>query len=309
MPAAVRRHPPAETVEVARDVYAYVQPDGTWFINNAGFVVDADGVVVVDTCSTEARTLGLLDAVADVSGAPVRTLVNTHHHGDHTNGNGIVAGGRVDIVAHRECREVLAAEGINHYDGVWEPVDWGELTLALPTITFDDRLTLWCGRRLELRHPGVAHTTNDAVVWLPDDGVLFTGDLIFHGGTPFVLMGSVQGALESIDFLKDFGAETVVPGHGPVCGPEVFDVHERYYRWVLDLAADAVATASSPLDAARGADPGEFAGLTDAERLVGNLHRAMAELQGTERGGPIDLATAIGDMLTLNGGRPLACSA
>ena len=301
-----------EVVEVAPDVYAYVQPDGTWWINNAGFVVGPESVTLVDTCSTEARTRALLDALAGITGRPIRTIVNTHHHGDHTNGNGLAAAqdGATTIVAHHQCREILAEEGIVHYEGVWEPVDWGSLPLGLPTTTLDERLTLWSGdRRIELRHPGVAHTTNDVVAWLPDDGVLFTGDLVFHGGTPFVLMGSVEGALESVDFLRSFGADTVVPGHGPVCGPEVFDIHERYYRFVLERAGTAHESGLAPLDAARGTDLGEFADLTDPERLVGNLHRAMAELSGTRRGGPIDLAAAIADMIALNGGRPLACCA
>ena len=310
--AGQRRDPGSPRVEeVARDVYAYVQPDGTWWINNAGFIVGPEAVTLVDTCSTERRTEQLLAAVTDVSGLPIRTIVNTHHHGDHTNGNGLAAaGGATTIVAHHRCRQILAEEGIVHYDGVWEPVEWGLLPLGLPTTTFEDRLTLWSGDRpVELRHPGVAHTTNDVVVWLPDDGVLFTGDLVFHGGTPFVLMGSVQGALESLDFLRSFGAGTVVPGHGPVCGPEVFDVHERYYRFVLDVAGRAHRQGTRPLEAAYAADLGEFATLTDPERLVGNLHRAMAELDGVERGGPIDLPAAIADMITLNGGRPLACCA
>ena len=309
---ARRRDPgPPEIVEVAPSVYAYLQPDGTWWINNAGFIAGPDRVTLIDTCSTEARTRALLAAVSDASPNPIATIVNTHHHGDHTNGNGLAATpGATTIVAHHDCRTILAEEGIVHYDGVWEPVDWGELPLGLPTTTFADRLTLWSGdRRIELRHPGVAHTTNDVVAWLPDDGVLFTGDLVFHGGTPFILMGSVQGALESVEFLRSFEATTVVPGHGPLCGPDVFDVHERYFRFVLDLAAQAHAAGTPALEAARAADLGEFAELSDPERLVGNLHRALAELSGTERGGAIDLVTAIGEMISFNGGRPLACCA
>ena len=74
-------------IEVSDGVYAYIQPDGTWYINNTGFLAGRHGVVSIDTCSTEARTRAYLDAVAEVTSAPVRTLVNTHHHGDHTFGN------------------------------------------------------------------------------------------------------------------------------------------------------------------------------------------------------------------------------
>ena len=99
------------------------------------------------------------------------------------------------------------------------------------------------------------------------------------------------------------------PGHGPVCGPEVLDGLARYYRFVLDLAASSREAGVGPLEAARSTDLGEFAELSDQERLVGNLHRALFELDGHERGAPMDLAAPIMDMIAYNGGRPLRCVA
>ena len=89
--------------------------------------------------------------------------------------------------------------------------------------------------RLELIFMGPAHTTNDTVVWLPDLKLLFSGDLIFNEGTPFVVMGSVAGSLEAVERLRALGPETIVPGHGPVCGPELFDPTEAYLRFVQDM--------------------------------------------------------------------------
>src|SRR6185312_5438365 len=83
---------PGRLEEVADGVFAYVQPDGSWMINNTGFLVARDGVTAVDACSTERRTRAFLDTVAGVARQPVRTLVNTHHHPDHTAGNGLFAG-------------------------------------------------------------------------------------------------------------------------------------------------------------------------------------------------------------------------
>jgi cyclase len=164
--------------------------------------------------------------------------------------------------------------------------------------------------RCEVRHVGTpAHSTNDSVVWLPDQRVLFAGDLLFNGGTPFLLAGSVEGALGAVAALRDFGAETVVPGHGPVCGPEVIDYVHGYLRFVLELAESARASGVGPLEAARSADLGPYAELSDQERLVGNLHRAYAELDGAEQGAAIDFAAALADMREYNGGRPLTCLA
>jgi cyclase len=300
---------PPRVEEVADGVFAYVQPDGSWWINNTGFLVADDGVVAIDTCSTERRTRAFLDAVKGISDGPLRLLVNTHHHGDHTHGNYLTR--PAAIVAHERCRELVLATGITHFPGVWDDVDWGHLEVAPPIVTFTDRLTVWSGdTEVELHHIGTpAHTTNDVVAWLPEQKVLFAGDLVFNGGTPFVMMGSLAGAIESIERLRAYGAATIVPGHGDVCDASVLDGIERYYRFVDGLAGEAERSGASPLDAAKEADLGEFAELTDSERLAGNLHRALAERRGAARGEPIDLVSAVGDMIQLNGGRPMRCLA
>jgi cyclase len=300
---------PACTVEVADGVFAWVQPDGSWWLNNTGIVLADDAVLAVDATSTERRTRALLDTIAGLSRAPVRTLVNTHHHGDHTNGNCLFAD--ATVVGHRNCRDAVLAQSVGGLEPVFGDVDWGALTIRAPEVVFDDRVDVFAGdRRVELHYiGGPAHTTGDVVAWLPDDRVLFTGDLVFNGGTPFVLMGSVTGAIEALERVRAFDARTIVPGHGDVCGPEAIDLVDRYLRFVAEAAVGAVAAGLTPLDAARQVQLGEFAELHDSERIVGNLHRAMAELGDTPRGGPVDILAAFGDMLTYNGGGPLRCLA
>jgi cyclase len=300
-----------ETVEVADGVYAYVQPDGTWWINNTGFITGPQGVFSIDACSTERRTRAYLATIAEVSPAPVRTLVNTHHHGDHTFGNALFP--TATIVAHERARAEAIAFGPARELPWWENPDWGTLPLEPPFLTFTDEVTLHAGdTRITVRHVGTpAHTTNDVVAWLPEPSVLFCGDLVFNGGTPFLLMGSVAGAVDVLEnTVLPLGARTVVPGHGPVfSGTAPIQATLDYLRFVLDVAARGRAAGVSPLEAARSTDLGRFAGWPDAERIVGNLHRAYAELDGTERGGVIDLFAALGDMVTYNGGKPLTCLA
>ena len=122
-------------------MFAYYQPDGTWHINNTGFITGRTSVISIDACSTERRTRAFLDRIASVTSAPVTTLVNTHHHGDHTYGNSVF--GAVTIVGHENCRTELIAYGPPANAGIWEPVDWGQVTLAPPTLTFFDRLRLF----------------------------------------------------------------------------------------------------------------------------------------------------------------------
>ncbi|HWM04044.1 MAG TPA: MBL fold metallo-hydrolase [Actinophytocola sp.] len=301
---------PPRVEEVSDGVFAYIQPDGTWWINNTGFLVGTRGVVSVDACSTERRTRAYLAAISRVTRAPVRTLVNTHHHGDHTFGNFLFDG--ATIVGHEGTRDGVLAWGKPFDAPFWTEVDWGDVEIAPPFLTYTEGVTVWVDDlRCEVRHVGsAAHTTNDSIMWLPERGVLYSGDLIFNGGTPFLLQGSIDGAISVLtDVVRPLGATTIVPGHGPVCGPELIDDVLAYLRFVRDTAREGKAAGLAPLDLAREVDLGRFAELRDAERIVGNLYRAYAELDGAAPGAPIDAAAALGDMVAYNGGKPLTCLA
>ncbi|HXW39186.1 MAG TPA: MBL fold metallo-hydrolase [Acidimicrobiales bacterium] len=301
---------PPRVEEVSDGVFAYVQPDGSWCINNTGFIVGSDAFVSVDAASTERRTRAYLTAIASVTDAPVRTLVNTHSHLDHTNGNCLFGPG-VTIVAHEACRaDILEAPLVANGHGPFPGVEWGAIEKAPPTLTFTDSVTLWVDDlRCELRYVGTpAHTTNDVIVWLPERSVLFAGDLVFNGGTPFNVAGSISGARNVLEDLRALDPAVIVPGHGDVCDPSVIDPIVAYLDFVSETAAQAKTAGLTPLDAALEADLGEFAGLLDPERLVGNLHRAYAELDGAAPGAPIGMA-ALTDMVQYNGGRPLRCLA
>ena len=297
-----------EIVEVSDGIYAYLQPDGSWYINNTGFLVGRQGVVSIDTCSTERRTRAYLDAIKAVTDKPVRTLVNTHHHGDHTYGNSLFSG--ATIIGHENCRAALIAAGPPGDTGIWEPVDWGAVTLAPPTLTFTDRVRLWSDDcPLDVSYVGqAAHTTNDSLVWLPEQEVLFCGDLLFNGGTPFLLMGSVRGAIDVLtNVVARIPARTIVPGHGAPCDYRLTGTVVGYLEFVLATAEKGIEAGLSPLELARQADLGEYAAWLDSERIVGNLHRAYADLGAAKT--DVDVVSALRDMVTYNHGRPLSCFA
>lgn len=292
-------------------LYAYIQPDGSWMINNTGFLVGSGGVVAVDSCSTERRTRAFLDTVRAVSAAPVRTLLNTHSHPDHTAGNGWFPGATV-IAQERTRADLLAARVAPPLRDVFEPVDEGELPFAPPFLTYTDGITLWVDDlRCEVRYVGTpAHTTNDSILWIPERSVLYAGDLLFAGGTPFLLSGSIAGAIDVLTtVITPLDARTIVPGHGPVCDARTIGPTLDYLRFVQDLARGGVDAGLSPLDAAREADLGEYGAWSEPERIVGNLHRAYAEVHGARPGAPVDIAAAFRDMVAYNGGRPLTCRA
>lgn len=301
---------PPRVEEVSDGVFAYIQPDGTWWINNTGFLVGRRGVISVDACSTVRRTRAYLDTIATVTPQPVRTLINTHHHGDHTFGNHLFSG--ATIVGHEATRTGILDWGEPRSAPFWTEVDWGDVVLEPPFLTYTDAVTLWSDDlRAEVRHVGLpAHTTNDSIVWLPDRKLLFCGDLLFNGGTPFLVQGSVAGAIRVLeDVVKPLGAETIVPGHGAVTGPALIDDVLGYLRFVQDSARAGRDAGLTPLQTARNLDLGPYADLLDRERIVGNLHRAFAELDGGPLGQRIDVAAALTDMVAYNGGRPLTCLA
>lgn len=300
--------PPPTVQEVTPGVYAYIQPDGTWGLNNTGFIAGQNAVSVIDTCFTEARTRAFLQAIAAVTPHPIRTLFNTHHHGDHTHGNYLLPAAA--IVGHELCRQTIIETGIHTLRPLFPNVIWGNLEIAPPFLTFQDRLDLFVDDlKLELRYMGPAHTTNDIIVWIPDRRTLFAGDLIFNGGTPFIAMGSITGSLTALDRIRQLDAQTIIPGHGPVCGPEVIDGLESYLRFVQTTAQAAYQSGLSPLEAARQTDLGPYAHWHDSERIAGNLHRAYSELRGEPSGAPLDFNAIANDLIAYNNNQPVRCLA
>ena len=303
--------PPPELLEVAPGAYAYVQPDGSWMINNTGVVAGGGAHLLVDTTSTEARNRALLAAVETVAPGDPRALVNTHHHGDHTFGNWLMPASTA-IVGHVHCREDVLAAGLIASQVLTGP-DYGHQEVRPPDVTFTDALTLWVGEReVRLTHVGPAHTRSDVVVHLPDDAVVFAGDLAFAGGQPFLAEGSLAGYPRALAAIRALEPEVLVPGHGPVQRgddvPRLLDDLEAYAAFLDQVARDAHARGLSPLEAATEAQDNPYAGWQESERLVGNLHRAYAELDGNPLGSRLPLADIWPDMVAFHDG-PIGCVA
>jgi cyclase len=299
--------PPPALHRLGHGFHAFVQLDGSWGLNNAGIHVGERGVTLVDTAFTARRGRALRDAIGGLTGKPVQTIVNTHHHGDHTYGNCVFPA--ATVVGHDLCRDAVIEGGLET-TGWFPGVDWGDIDIVPPTITFSQSLTLYCdGDQAVLRHLGPAHTSNDVIMWVPGQKLLFAGDLLFNGGTPFVVMGSVQGLIDALTEVSKLAPATIVPGHGAVCDADVIDDQLAYLRFVQEVAKSGYGAGQEPLELARRTDLGKFAAWTDTERLVGNLHRAYSELRGDPGGAPLDYDLIVADMVRYNDGEPLRCLA
>lgn len=300
--------PPPRVEEVSPGIFAYIQLDGSWFLNNAGCIVGSQNATVIDTTGTEARGRAFHAAVRRITSKPVSVLVNTHAHGDHTFGNFMFAP-ETAIVASEKCREEIAGP-TPALAAMFAPADFGDCPLTRPFVTFEQRLNLYVDDlKVELIFVGPAHTTNDIVAWIPERKLLFSGDIIFNGGTPFALGGSVAGWLEALGRIEALGAETIVPGHGEVCGPGVINEVREYLQFIRDAAKRGMAAGIEPLELARDLDLGRFQALHDVERLVPNLHRVYSELRGEPWGTPLDASRMFREMYAFNGGKPLRCLA
>lgn len=217
-------------VEIGEGCHAYLQPDGSWGWSNAGLVVGDGASLLVDTLFDLVLTGEMLESMSALTRtAPIGSLVNTHANGDHCYGNQLVENAEIiaSTAAAHEMTEVppsmLAALNA-------APGDVGELfrsffgefqfegiELRLPTRTFDGRLDIEVGGRvIELVEVGPAHTAGDVIAVVPDARTVYTGDILFIGGTPIVWAGPLSNWVAACDYILGLDVDTVVPGHGPL---------------------------------------------------------------------------------------------
>lgn len=299
--------PYPEVREVGPGIFAFVQLDGSWGLNNPGFLVGKKGIIAIDTCFTETRSRALKDAIRGVSPLPVTTLLNTHHHGDHTWGNFLFP--ESTIIGHRLCREETIATELGP-QAIFTTAEWGQVEVEPPFVTFEDRLTIWLDNlELKMEFAGPAHTTNDSFIWIPELKLLFSGDLVFSHCTPFIIQGSLAGHLTALERVRQLGAEVIVPGHGDICGPDAIEDGIAYLRFVQETARKTFNAGLTPFEAAKATDLGRFGEWHESERLVANLHRAYSEIRGEPLGKPLSLNGVIEEMIAMNGGKPLRCFA
>ncbi len=220
--------------EVGEGCHAYLQPDGGWGWSNAGLIVGDGRSLLVDTLFDLRLTEAMLDAMSPLTaGAPVTTLVNTHANGDHCYGNSEVVSAWPDVeivsstAAAEEMPNVPPAmlDALNRQPGdvgdlfrsFFGDFDFEGIELTLPTRTFDGRLELDVGgRRIEMIEVGPAHTEGDVIVHVPDTSTVYTGDILFIGGTPIVWAGPLSNWVAACDLMLEMDVDVVVPGHGPI---------------------------------------------------------------------------------------------
>jgi glyoxylase-like metal-dependent hydrolase (beta-lactamase superfamily II) len=257
----------------------------------------------------------MIDLYARVWKEPAGRVVNTHHNGDHCWGNQLFRG--AEIIGHRLCAQAMLEEmpsGMQALKGAAssdDPViaalaarlsDWDfeGVELTPPTTLIEDRLTLdQDGIRTDLIYVGPAHTSGDVIVHLPEQRLVFTGDVLFRLCTPIGWEGTFARWIEALEYIAGLQPEIVVPGHGPPCGVEGPIEMKAYLEYVRAESRGFFDAGLPALEAAKKIDLGPYAGWTEPERLVFNVERAYREFRGEPFDAPIDAAAAFRDMYEL----------
>jgi glyoxylase-like metal-dependent hydrolase (beta-lactamase superfamily II) len=253
---------PVQPREVAPGVWmvqgasALGTPANRNFISNAAFVVTPAGVLVVDALGSPALARELLAAIARITPQPVRQVVVTHFHADHIYGLQVFKDAGAVITAQRDGQAYLQSDAaaLRLQASRTELAPWVDAdTRLVPADRWISEPTTFMlgGVEILLLPAGPAHTPEDLVVYLPRQRVLLAGDLVFRGRIPFVGQADSGRWINALDRLIAFGAELIVPGHGPASNDTRADLQlTRDYLQHLRLTMG---------DAARNLDPFEEA--------------------------------------------------
>lgn len=226
---AVRAEPVAPDVWFVQGAAALGSPANRNFVSNAGFVRTRDGVVVIDGLGSPALADELLGEIERVTRAPVRYVIVTHYHADHVYGLQALKARGATVIAHAAGREYLNSDtaALRLQASRQELAPWIDertrLVAADRWIDGDAELELG-GERFLIRHVGPSHTPEDLVVFVPRQGVLFAGDLVFRGRIPFVGQADSRRWITALDRLIADAPRLVVPGHGPVSEDPLTDL-------------------------------------------------------------------------------------
>lgn len=288
--------------EPSPGVVAVIDRDGGWFLSNSVLIDMGGYTLVVDTQYNEPRARDLLE-IARSRGLPGRFLVvNTHHHGDHAWGNHVIPGPSIMRLEAWRAAEAIAPLVPDVYKQFFPWLDFEGSRYSRPWILAGREPLLLEGeeRSAVLRPAGPAHTVGDMLVELPREKILVAGDLAFNGVTPLALEGTVKGWLAWLEEAQErYEGWRVIPGHGPIAGPQVFRQLAAYFRHILGGLEYLLSSGAprDPLVLAEKLTPGPLLGWKERERLVLNIARALMDFEGKPPGAPVeDLPALAGKM-------------
>ncbi len=298
---------PHRLEEVAEGVYFATGNGSVYTMSNALIIERDDDVVVVDSHITPAAGRALIDAIAVVTDKPITTLINSHFHYDHANGVPAF-GPNIQIIGHEYTYKKLTADPANEqtfassllrFDNTVANLEtrvanangseraelqtqleyWrahvraqNEIEFIPPTVSMSDSMTLYRGgREIQIHFLGRAHTGGDVVIYLPDERIVFTGDMML-GGISYLGDGYVSEWADTLQGLKQLDFELILPGHGPgITDRARIDYVQAYYSDLTEEVRRLKVAGYSAADAAARADLRQHAETLGVNQLGANL--------------------------------------
>lgn len=272
--------------DLGNNCWAYLVPDGSWGWSNSGFITDGDASLMVDTLFDLKLTASMLaDLRASIPAAKdIDILVNTHADGDHTFGNQLVKDARIigtqgtvddfarfdPAVLENIClnAEEFGSAGVFMRE-CFRPFDFSGIQLTPPTEIFSGTLDIMVGeKKVQLIEVGPSHSLGDTLIYVPDDKVIYSGDILFNEGTPIAWYGPVQRWIDVCNRVLEMDVDIVVAGHGPISTKDDVRKMRDYLIHVSDQARPLYKAGMDYLQATYEIDLGEYRDWNDAERVV-----------------------------------------
>jgi glyoxylase-like metal-dependent hydrolase (beta-lactamase superfamily II) len=253
------------------------------YMVNSTVIVGKTGVILIDTGFTDEIGAHLRQEVAKLTTKPVKVIINTHHHGDHSFGNAAFPGAQV--ISSEMCRKLLL-EG----EGEWLAIIEGAVGRKFPNTHAVPATQVYAARtktdisidgvKLTFWVPDASHTAGDMMIWLPDDKVLVGGDITVNQITPNFRDGNIKNWIATLAEIQAMPAKIIIPGHGPLMSTaDVGKFHDRMARLYAGIEAGYKAGLSDS-EIRKQLDLGEWKPLHHfEEQMGGNINKAYLEIE------------------------------
>jgi glyoxylase-like metal-dependent hydrolase (beta-lactamase superfamily II) len=217
------------------------------FMSNAGFVVTPEGVVVFDTLGSPSLAWEMLQRIREITPAPIKRVVVSHYHADHYYGVQVFKDAGAEVWAHHDAQGMIGSEDWRlrleqRVDLLGQWINAKTQRFPLPDRWLGEETDFELGGlHFKVRHVGPAHSAEDLVMFVEEDGVLYAGDLIFKGRVPFIGDADSKSWLTALGKLIAMQPKYLVPGHGGVSDDPVGDLtftrdYLRYLRGTMGQA-------------------------------------------------------------------------
>ncbi len=291
------RHPFTRGLhDLGRGCFTFLQPNGGWGWSNAGLIVSGKESLLVDTLIDLRQTGEMLDEMKRKVPAArtIDTVVITHANADHFLGNQLVSDSRIlaskktkaaiekfDIapsLAMTRNWEAFGDVGWFFHHATAGAFDYEGVIVTPPSDGFEGQTTLRVGEKTVIvTDLGPAHTESDAIIHVPEDRIVYTGDLQFTEGHPVIWAGPYANWIAACAHILSLDVETVVPGHGPISDKSDVRALKHYFEYVLAESRKRFDAGLNFYDAAKDIEMDAFRDWIDGERLVANVLSAYRE--------------------------------